>query len=192
MSKEFWEQKWNDNQTEWDLGQVSPPLLNYINQLTNKDKDLKILIPGCGNAYEAEYLYAKGFKNTFIVEIAKGAIESFTERNPDFPKENIIHANFFDIKGNFDIVIEQTFFCAINPDLRKNYVEQMTNILKTDGKIVGVLFNADFAGGPPFGGQKDEYVSLFSNNFNIDVMDQAHNSIGPRQGRELFIILRKK
>ncbi len=67
MSKEFWENRWQTNKTGWDLGEISPPLLNYINQLTNKE--LKILIPGCGNAYEAEYLYANGFKNTFIVPI---------------------------------------------------------------------------------------------------------------------------
>jgi hypothetical protein len=46
------------NETGWDLGQVSPPLKAYIDQLT--DKNLRILIPGCGNSYEAEYLLEKG------------------------------------------------------------------------------------------------------------------------------------
>ena len=190
MSKEFWEERWSSQQTGWDLGEVSPPILNYSNQLTNKD--IKILVPGCGNAYEAEYLYEKGFRNTYIVEIAQGAIDSFIKRDPIFPSENIIHANFFDIKGKYDLIIEQTFFCAINPELRKKYVHQMTNLLKPNGKLVGVLFNTDFAGGPPFGGSKIEYLELFENNFTIDVMDDSHNSIGPRQGKELFIILRKK
>lgn len=190
MSKEFWEQRWSDNQTGWDLGQVSPPLLNYINQLTNKA--IKILIPGCGNAYEAEFLYAKGFKNTFIVEIAQGAIDSFMERDPGFPAENIIHADFFEIEGDYDLIIEQTFFCAINPQMRKDYVKQMTKLLKTDAKLVGLLFNTDFSGGPPFGGSKSEYLELFENKFKVEVMADAFNSIGPRQGNELFIILRKK
>lgn len=190
MSKEFWEERWSNEQIGWDLGEVSPPLLNYINQLTNKD--LKILIPGCGNAYEAEYMYAKGFHNLYIVEIAKGAIESFKKRYPDFPSENIIHADFFEIEDQFDLIIEQTFFCAINPSLRQQYVKQMTKLLKPNAKLVGLLFNTDFVGGPPFGGHKNEYVELFSDSFFIDVMDEAHNSIQPRLGRELFIILRKK
>ena len=78
MSKEFWESRWENKLTGWDLGQLSPPLKNYIDQL--KEKDLKILIPGCGNAYEAEYLFEKGFKNVFIVEISQKAIDSFTTR----------------------------------------------------------------------------------------------------------------
>jgi SAM-dependent methyltransferase len=137
-------------------------------------------------------MYAKGFKNTCIVEIAQGAIDSFIKRYPDFPKENIIHADFFDIIGSFDLIIEQTFFCAINPELRRLYVQQMTKLLKTNGKLVGLLFNTDFAEGPPFGGTKNEYFKLFDSNFSIDVMTEAHNSIEPRQGKELFIILRKK
>ena len=155
-------------------------------------RDIKILIPGCGNAYEAEYLYAKGFKNTFILEIAQGAIDSFIKRVPEFPTENIIHNNFFDIHGQYDLIIEQTFFCAINPELREQYVEQMTKLLKPNGKLVGLLFNTDFAGGPPFGGNKDEYVKRFENSFHIDVMSDSFNSIGPRQQKELFIILRNK
>lgn len=190
MSKVFWEDRWSNKQTVWDLGEVSSPLLNYINQLT--DKSLKILIPGCGNAYEAEYLFEQGFENVFIVEIAKGAIDSFTKRYADFPKENVIHSDFFKIEGQYDLIIEQTFFCAITPSLRSYYVKQMTNILKTNGKLVGVLFNTDFADGPPYGGNKNEYLNLFSANFNIDIMEDSHNSIGPRQGKELFINLRKK
>lgn len=190
MSKEFWEDRWLNQNTGWDLGAVSPPLLNYINQLTKKD--IKILIPGCGNAYEAEYLYAKGFKNTCIVEIAQGAIDSFMERDPSFPAENIIHDDFFEIEGQYDLIIEQTFFCAIEPKLREQYVEQMTKLLKPNGKLVGLLFNTDFAGGPPFGGNKGEYIKRFENSFHIDVMSDAFNSIGPRQQKELFIILRNK
>jgi SAM-dependent methyltransferase len=190
MSKQFWEQRWVNQQTGWDLGQVSPPIKNYINQL--KNKTLKILIPGCGNAYEAEYLHQKGFKNVFIVEISQGAINSFKKRYPNFPNEHIIHSDFFEIEGQYDLIIEQTFFCAINPKLRKKYVQQMTKLLKPNGKLVGLLFNTEFSGGPPFGGDKNEYLKLFSNDFIIKYMDEAHNSIKPRQGKELFIILEKK
>ncbi len=190
MSKDFWEQRWTNMQIGWDLGEVSPPIAEYINQLTNKE--LKILIPGCGNAYEAEYLHQKGFKNVYIVEISQGAINSFKKRYPDFPDQHIIHSDFFEIDGQYDLIIEQTFFCAINPKMRKKYVQQMTKLLKTKGKLVGLLFNTEFSGGPPFGGHKDEYLQLFSDNFNIKIMEKAYNSIKPRQDNELFVILEKK
>ncbi len=190
MSKDFWEQRWTNMQIGWDLGEVSPPIAEYINQLTNKE--LKILIPGCGNAYEAEYLHQKGFKNVYIVEISQGAIDSFKKRYPDFPNQHIIHSDFFEIDGQYDLIIEQTFFCAINPKMRKKYVQQMTKLLKTKGKLVGLLFNTEFSGGPPFGGHKDEYLQLFLDNFKIKIMEKAYNSIKPRQDNELFVILEKK
>jgi len=51
----FWSSKYQEGQTGWDMGEVSPPIKAYIDQLTNKD--LSILIPGAGNAYEAAYLF---------------------------------------------------------------------------------------------------------------------------------------
>jgi hypothetical protein len=55
FDKSYWEEKFIKNETGWDIGYVSTPLKEYFDQLTNKD--LKILIPGSGNGYEAEYLF---------------------------------------------------------------------------------------------------------------------------------------
>ncbi len=43
------------------MNQASPPLKSYIDKL--KNKNLKILITGCGNAYEAEWLLQNDFNN---------------------------------------------------------------------------------------------------------------------------------
>lgn len=184
MEKEFWEQRWKDKTTGWDLGMVSPPLKDYFDQL--QDKNLKILIPGCGNGYEAAYLYHQGFKNVFIIDIAAEAIESFKKTNPDFPVNQIIHGDFFEHHHHYDLIVEQTFFCAINPNMRKKYVEHMYEILKPSGKLVGLLFNREFEGGPPFSGNKKEYEELFQEKFDLKILETAYNSIEPRQGTELF------
>ena len=57
LSEEFWDQKYQNNKIGWDLGEVSPPLRAYFDQLENKGQT--ILIPGGGNSYEAEYLHNK-------------------------------------------------------------------------------------------------------------------------------------
>ena len=153
-----------------------------------KDKELKILIPGCGNAYEAEYLFENGFTNVFIIEISKQAILSFSKRCPLFPIQNIIHADFFDLMDSFDLIIEQTFFCAIQPNLRNDYVSHMTNLLKPNGKLVGLMFHAElYSEHPPFGGYKEEYEALFKPHFNTVKMEITAESIKEREGRELFI-----
>lgn len=191
LNKDYWNNRYINKETGWDVGYVSTPLKNYFDQLNNKE--LHILIPGCGNGYEAEYLFKQGFKNVFIVDIAPEAIRAFKQRVPDFPESNIILADFFELNKSFDLIIEQTFFCALNPALRTNYVQKMYETLAPKGKLVGLLFNCELnSDHPPFGGFKDEYEKLFSPLFNVKKMETCYNSIEPRKNKELFIILEKK
>ncbi|WP_148869491.1 methyltransferase domain-containing protein [Tenacibaculum adriaticum] len=191
LSEEFWNNKYRNNKTGWDLGAVSTPLKTYFDQLTNKD--LKILIPGGGNSYEAEYLFKKGFTNVFVIDIAEEAIENIKKRLPNFPEENLIHNNFFNLKESYDLIIEQTFFCALNPDLRSDYTKKMNELLNENGKLVGLLFDAELNfDHPPFGGGKKEYVKLFQPYFDIQKMSDCYNSSKGREGMELFINVLKK
>ena len=45
---------------------------------------------------------------------------------------------------------------------------------------------------PPFGGNIEEYKSYFNSLFDINIMDNAYNSIASRAGRELFVKMIKK
>lgn len=191
VDKNFWEEKFRNKQTGFDIGSVSSPLKNYFDQLD--DKNLKILIPGSGNGHEAEYLYKNSFNNVYVLDWSELAIKNFTSRFPDFPKENIFNENFFEHEGSYDLIVEQTFFCALNPSLRKDYVVKTHSLLKENGKLAGLLFNRDFGNPfPPFGGSKDEYINLFEPYFNFKYFDNCYNSIPPRAGTELFINLIKK
>jgi hypothetical protein len=90
-------------------------------------------------------------------------------------------------------VLEQTFLCAIPPEMRADYATKMNEILNTKGKIAGLLFDFPLTEeGPPYGGSKAEYLSLFSEKFRIKTIERAHNSIKPRQNKELFFIFEKK
>ncbi len=186
--QEFWNKRYEENTTGWDLGEVSPPLKAYFDQLT--DKNLKIIIPGCGNAYEAEYLHKNGFTNVFLVDIAPLALENFSRRVPGFPKEHLIQADFFTHQDTYDLMVEQTFFCAIHPSLRQKYARHAASILKKGGKLIGLLFDDELnTDHPPYGGCRQEYLQYFTPYFDIKIMETAYNSIAPRAGRELFINL---
>jgi len=184
----IWQDKYLNKNIGWDLGKVSPPLKAFFDTL--KNKKIKILIPGAGNAYEAEYLYHLGFENIYVVEWAPKAVENLKNRLPQFPTNHIIEGDFFKINDKFDLIVEQTFFCALDPSWRKQYVTQMKSLLKNDGLFVGLLFNREFNSGPPFGGSLKEYQSLFGLDFKIIKMEPAYNSIAPRQGTELFFMMK--
>ena len=191
-NKEFWEGKYRNGDLGWDIGTVSPPLKAYLDRL--EDKDLKILIPGAGKAHELIYLAKEGFKNVYVVDIAQAPLEMIKQRLPDYPAEQLIEGDFFDLElSGFDLILEQTFFCAIAPSLRPEYVLKMKQLLRPGGKLAGLLFDFPLTeSGPPFGGSREEYRSLFSRHFNLKILETAYNSIKPRADKELFFIFENK
>ena len=190
LDKDYWNDRYTKGESSWDIGYVSTPLKEYIDLLDNKN--ISILIPGCGNAYEAEYLLQKGFNNITLIDISTVAAEAVKEKFASYgDKLKVIRGDFFELQQKFDLILEQTFFCALDPSLRKNYAAKMYDLLKQDGKLAGLFFNRSFDDSPPFGGNKEEYMNLFAPLFDILVMEKAYNSIERRMGTELFMIARK-
>jgi methyl halide transferase len=191
LNPDFWNQRYLDQNTPWDIGGVSPPLQSFLDQID--DNKTSILIPGAGRAYEAIYLHELGFVNVFVCDWAEEIFRFLLEKAPGFPEENLICADFFQLEGQFDLVLEQTFFCAIDPVHRPQYVRKVHQLLKPGGMLAGVLFASGFERpGPPFGGSMEEYRELFNHRFLIDKMEICKNSIRPRAGNEVFFKLIKK
>lgn len=190
LNKSYWNFRYDQHRTGWDAGEITTPLKEYFDQLG--DKQIEILIPGAGNAYEAEYLHQNGFERVHVLDISDRVIKQFLERTDDFPIAHLHNEDFFDHRGSYDVIIEQTFFCALDPKLRRAYSRKCYDLLKPGGRVIGLLWNHEFGSDePPFGGSAVEYDSLFSVHFNVDKMELAYNSIKPRAGRELFIKLVK-
>ncbi len=186
-ARPLWESRYHSGETGWDLGGPSTPLKEYIDQISNKD--LRILIPGGGRSWEAEYAHRQGFRNVFVIDLSDAPFKDLLERCPDFPKEHLIVGDFFEHDVRYDLILEQTFFCALDPALRQRYVEQMSRLLKPGGKLVGVLFNDTLnSDRPPFGGFREDYLPLFEKHFAQLSMETCHNSIKPRAGRELWLV----
>lgn len=191
FSSSYWNEHYLQNRTGWDIGYISTPIKEYIDQLD--DRQMRILVPGAGNAYEVEYLFIQGFNNVFLLDFSEKSILNFMERCPEFPAEQIVLQDFFEHHGKYDLILEQTFFSSIPLQKRHLYAEKMADLLNPSGKVTGLLFGQEFPfEGPPYGGTEKQYKRLFSKQFEVVVMNTANNSIKPRQGNELFFILRKK
>ncbi len=189
----YWSNRYVEGLTGWDIGYPSTPIREYIDQLSNKD--LRILIPGAGRGYEAEYLFRQGFSQVYILDISAQPLLDFQSRVSDFPKDQLVQANFFEHNVEYDLIIEQTFFCSFEPhkETRELYAKQMHKLLGSGGKLVGLWFchPLDRDGNRPFGGSKEEYLGYFLPYFKKVQFEPCHNSIKPRAGKELFGILEK-
>lgn len=109
-----------------NLGKVYRPIIEYIDQINNKD--LKVLIPGAGNSYEADHLFRKGFKNVYVEDPESSPLKKLKVRILEFADKLLFYTNFFKIEIKFDLIIEQKIFCAIAPIKRS-----------VCNKIIGVI-----------------------------------------------------
>lgn len=190
LNQTFWNQRWEQNLTGWDIGCASPAITEFVKNLP---KSKKILIPGCGNAHEAEFLLKNGFTNISLLDIAPKAIENLNKKFKNIESIRLLCEDFFEHQDKYDLILEQTFFCAIPPSKRREYAQKISELLTEKGELVGVLFNREFQQeGPPFGGNKEEYLTYFEPYFHVLKMEDCYNSIPPRQNSELFIRLMKK
>ncbi len=186
LDQNFWDERWRNFETGWDIGGVSPAIQNYVDDFVPSDS--KILIPGCGSAHEAKYLADKGFKDIHLLDISPTACQNLKTK---FTEDSVtIHCgDIFEHQGEYDYILEQTLFCAIDPSLRPNYVVKMAEILKPTGTLFGLLFDTEFEKeGPPFGGSRAEYLKLFGAFFKSLSIEPTNYSIEPRAGNEVFLI----
>jgi thiopurine S-methyltransferase len=191
LNREFWEGRYRQGQTGWDIGYPAPALTAYIDQL--RRKDLRILVPGAGRGYEVAYLWQEGFHNLTVLDIAAQPLAAVREKVPELPGQALVQADFFAWAGGpFDLILEHTFFCALPPERRPDYARAMHGLLRDGGKLAGLLFDFPLTeSGPPFGGSEAEYRELFGPYFKIRRLERATNSIPPRAGNELFFIFEK-
>ena len=97
LNDQYWSERYEKSRTGWDVGNVSPALKDYFDQLT--DKSVAILIPGCGNAYEAEYLLQQGFTNLTLIDISSVLVQNLQGKLKKSIEKGVcrvIHQDFFE------------------------------------------------------------------------------------------------
>ncbi|GAK97682.1 Gll0818 protein [Nonlabens tegetincola] len=117
LDQRYWNDRYLNNAAKWDLGQISTPIKEYVVGITNKN--VKILIPGAGNSYEAEYLHKIGFSDITVIDIASEPLLNLESRLPKSHNLKLIKEDFFNHQGNYDLIIEQTFLCALELRFRE-------------------------------------------------------------------------
>lgn len=185
LDARYWQSRYLEGNTPWDLGAASPAITAYLSGL--QDKSARILIPGAGKAWEALWLLQHGFRQVFICDWAEAAFEEFRQQVPDFPAEHLLVCDFFALDPPYDIIIEQTFVSAIPPVQWKAWAAQCARLLEPGGRVAGLLFASPFtSAGPPFGADREDYLNIFGEELEILRMERTDLSIAPRLGNELF------
>ena len=192
---DFWNQKYKNNDIGWDIGSSTPIFVDWSKTISGKKN---ILIPGAGRGHDALYL-SKKKHNIYAVDFSIEAINFLEIKAKELNLEiNTICEDFFQLRdyyGQMDIILEYTFFCAINPQLRLKYIKETFKLLKEDGLFIAIILpiNKDVGEpGPPYGVNLQETLDDFSYYYDILECKESALSIYPRIGNEVFTIMKKK
>lgn len=194
-TSEFWEACYESEMDGWDLGGPTPVFERLASELPKG----KICVIGCGRGYDAVTFAKAGFDVTAI-DFAETAVMSTRERARNANVElRVLRENFFELPeelyGQYDYIMEYTCFCAISPERRFEYDRVVWQLLKTEGKLLGLFLPLDKdleEGGPPWGVKISELHKLFGLHWNLEHEEMPKESIDRRADREILMVWRKK
>lgn len=188
-----WEDLYQEEDTHWDKGEATPCLVDWLRD-QGKDFSGRVLVPGCGFGHDVRAWAEAGF-NVLGMDVAPTAIEGAQK----FIQEGQVNVtfqlgDFFSPPEDltpFDIVFEHTFFCAIQPDQRHDYVNRLLKWLKPGGHYLAInYFLPKDEEGPPFGTDREEIIERFSPHLQL-VNDWVPRSWEHREGKERMFLWKR-
>ncbi len=183
----YWEQRYQEKTTRWDLGQAAPAFVSLLNSQETLTPG-RTAVLGCGRGYDALLFAEHGFE-VLGFDFAPSAIaeaKSLVQAAGSTAK--FLQRDIFDLATefpqDFDYVVEHTCFCAIPLERRPEYVQLVRSLLRPKGELIALFFTHNRPGGPPFGSTPTEIVQYFEADFEILSLESVANSVPSRQGEE--------
>ncbi|TJY59847.1 methyltransferase domain-containing protein [Sinimarinibacterium sp. CAU 1509] len=150
LDADFWEQRYQSQQTGWDRGDASPALQQWL--AADALPPGRVLVPGCGRGHEVVALAQAGYVVT-AVDLAPSAIEAVAEKlRQAGTQAQLIHADLLQWTPEqaFDAVYEQTCLCALTPSLWPAYAARLALWVRPGGTLAILFMQTGRDGGPPF------------------------------------------
>lgn len=190
---EFWQSRYQEKRTPWDLGTVAPPFVTLLQKYKTTLQPGKMAVLGAGYGHDAAFFGQQGFDVVgfdYVDEAVKEATQCYGQWS------QFIQADIFSLgseyTGAFDYVLEHTCFCAIQPHQRPEYVQVVQRLLKPGGHFIGIIWAFVEEDGPPYPSTLEEIQALFKPNFEIELIEIPSNSVEERQEQEILCLFRLK
>ncbi|MCS6999846.1 MAG: methyltransferase domain-containing protein [Bacteroidota bacterium] len=201
-SPQYWSARYRSGDTPWDLGGETPALAALLDRIDfprpTEFYQPRVLVPGCGYGHDALMLAQRGYRVT-AVDFAPEPIEYLrqTARLAEVKLEALC-CDIFDLptlRGSvFDIVLEYTCYCAIDPKRRSEYATTLAQLIVPNGIVAGLFFPLDDLprSEPPFTVREEEVRHQFEAAGFVLVDSWIPLESHPaRAGRERLMLFRK-
>ncbi|WP_217909824.1 methyltransferase domain-containing protein [Pseudenhygromyxa sp. WMMC2535] len=182
-----WNSRYAEGTTHWDLG-GAPPVLEQL--IARQRGRRRVLVPGAGHGHDALAWAAAGHE-VVALDFAPLAVASMRERASQRGVSlEVLEADVTrppaSLRAGFDLVWEQTCLCALEPQLRRPYLEQMAAVLHPEGRMVALLWSHGREGGPPYDMAPGLVERLVAGLFSIERREPVSGSIPEREPEALW------
>lgn len=185
----FWDERFERGFTPWDRGGVPQALRDFV---ARSGRPLTTLIPGCGAAYELEFLLEQGWDAIAIdfspaaVAKAKAGLGQWAGR--------VVEADFFGYvpARPLELVYERAFLCALPRAMWPRVAARWAELLAPGTKLAGFFFFDDVPKGPPFGIARKQLEALLSPDFECIEDAEVTDSIPVFAGKERWMVWQRR
>jgi len=192
-TSKMWSHIYQTEEPRWDLGAPHPAFVNILPQI--KLPKSRIAVLGCGRGHDAAFLAEAGHFVTAF-DFSEEALTAAREKYSNIKNLNFVQADAFKLPekyiGAFDVVVEHTFYCAVDPDRRDEVMNVWRKLLIPNGFVLGIFFVMFKRMGPPWGGTEWELRRRFDKYFRFLYWTRWHHSPGSREHREIAIYMQKR
>jgi SAM-dependent methyltransferase len=186
---EFWDVRFRERFTPWDAGGVPLAVREFLGREPAK---LRVLIPGCGSAYEVRAFAAAGHE-VVAIDFSRAAIDAARGVLGGLERLLVLGDFFeFGFGAAFDLLYERAFLCALPRAHWPRWGARVAEVLRPGGRLAGFFFRNDAPGGPPFGLKAGELESLLAPAFDRIEDAPVTDSIPVFAGRERWQVWRRR
>ncbi|MEI1278893.1 thiopurine S-methyltransferase [Leptospira venezuelensis] len=184
MEKDFWINRWKENNIPFHESETNPLLLKYFPELS-LPKDSRIFIPLCGKTLDIAWLLSQGYR-VAGAEIVEMAIQQLFQELGVEPKVSVLDklvlysangidifvGDIFDLSkellGPVDAVYDRAALVALPQETRIRYSSHLAQITNLAPQLL-VTFEYDQTkmAGPPFSISTEEVNLHYKNSFTI-------------------------
>jgi thiopurine S-methyltransferase len=190
MEKEFWHERWEQNETGFHQVEINSHLLKFWKKLRLPRGSL-VFVPMCGKSRDMLWLTGQGYR-VLGVELSAIAVRAFFMDNrhtfqlmPGSKFDRyvaddacILCGDYFDLCRDdltkVRAVYDRASLIAFPPEMRKRYVNHLATILPLATQILLVSFDypRHEMDGPPFSVSPEEVEALYQEHAKIDLLEQ--------------------
>ena len=189
MEKDFWLERWEQEQTGFHQNEINSYLRQHWQHLAGNGP---VFVPLCGKSLDMLWLRKQGL-DVVGVELSPIAVEAFFEENALIPHRvnrdkfdrfdadsiRILCGDFFDLRiddlADVNAVYDRASMVALPAEMRERYVRHLVNVLPPATRILLITFDylqAEMSG-PPFAVSVSEVESLYREYAEVRLLAQV-------------------